>query len=1436
MSTVPKFDDDDFIPLNQVEDEEDDFIPLGQPKTAQRKIRPSNPIRQGVAGLSDIATGIPMLAGAVGSAVGTTFDRDDDPETHWGQELMKNLMANSVFKFGDRGRRAVNEALGIEEPISIEDQGARLLTSLFIPGVGPLGAVAGGTGKAAMAARMLTPLVRIQKGKPVQNVARIGAQFGIGGGIDQGIRGYMESADPGGIGATLTPPIWSKAAREGVDADKYGEALSQMKSIHAQADADGDGEVDDFVPLSGEDVSAEVDDFVPVQTAESVNDELNRYRPEQADTDRKMGASEDESIAKAAVVTAGVAAMAIFGARYARSLRPMAGKLTEGMDVKGKPLDSIQQAGRTIKDEGVAGAKKVTKQAIQSFNEKWIDGTSHLRRVLREVGMDESDVAQLDGMAVVDTYGSIVETLRTGKFAGSKIQTGKVAEIAEKIRALPQEQQDMWTDGVHALQEWGRRAAATKRFGEVDILDEFGQVVGSRRRAPGLWRSTSTGGKELITDPELKEAIKALRSNDALYKMAKDLAKINDDVLKVAVDRNVLTPAIAKQWKAMHTFKDPFDTKKNMTFYMPSQALTGTDGTWGKLVKMMGFHTTKAKELDGPASWKGLDLEIEGSTSRPLDPLSSTADYMFQILDHVNRSNTQMNILRRLTGIDVDNTGAVTIKANADAMQSGVRFVGRLDPEEGANKVTGNMRWRVSGEGKSKGNLSPDEMSIRKELGIGSDNNPLAFLNTNERIIVQHKGQFYMFQVDNPHLKTALSLDPRLTGPIEQFFNQWKNNFTAFTTGRFSVFGPTSFLYNQQLATLSAFSQHGYREGMRTWVDSFRGAYEMFSYNVARDVTRILKRNLDENTGMFANMAPEAARKLTNMLERKIENSIVGIVQRESGRLASGLGASQVSGNITDILETAVPHLYKTYGANALPLIARTWTNLNNSLHEGAALGRVMRVVSNKGGLKAIKDEDVGRLMRTGVREAKDLVGDVMRRGTSPVARAFHASVPFSGAMFQAGAVVGNAIHKNPKMFTTALLTTVALPVAMEVTWNNAIDPDATFTTTTVDGEEKTWTYRDYYWNGFTAQQRNDNMILFVPGKPPWEASLIPISPEFTLIRSIMIEGMDTLFNLAGGDARATGNNGDHFLAALTRVLDIPVPPPAGAAIALATGMDFRAGFHTTIDDKGKDSMTFLHATPSGKSRIGGDKGVKESGDEFGTRTVQRLYDQFGAGAAASIAVAEAYYGGRDDEIQPFTDRIGRAFSEAGQMARKQARWTSPLFGKALSPNPNDHIGKELLVKRKTLEHARDMWERTSTGGMASAEGKLAGGNTMTGVDDPIYQAVILDAKPLLAEIGKMDDKVADIKRKITTAENASVMYKETGERVPVNAKQKRDYIDAWKLQISSFKAMQLEFINKFERQLSEVLTDRLGRKIDIDLATLTPRTNLPKQPTGSPN
>ena len=115
------------------------------------------------------------------------------------------------------------------------------------------------------------------------------------------------------------------------------------------------------------------------------------------------------------------------------------------------------------------------------------------------------------------------------------------------------------------------------------------------------------------------------------------------------------------------------------------------------------------------------------------------------------------------------------------------------------------------------------------------------------------------------------------------------------------------------------------------------------------------------------------------------------------------------------------------------------WTNVNAALHEGTALGRVMREAdrfkAGGGDVTQMSDAAVGNMYRKWAAGAKNLVGDVRRRGTTPMATLFHASVPFSGAMFQAWAVVGNAFRKNPGKFGLALATTIGLPTAMEVTW-----------------------------------------------------------------------------------------------------------------------------------------------------------------------------------------------------------------------------------------------------------------------------------------------------------------------------------------------------------------------------------------------------------------
>ena len=1399
--------------------------------TTPAKTRPSDVGWQGLAGVSDIATGIPMLLGAAGSAIGTTFSRDDDPESHWGQEFMKNLMENSFFKAGMGGRMWVNEALGIEEPLSLEDQAARLATSTFIPGIGWLGAIAGGTTKLAMAGRLLTPLVRMQKGKPIQNISRIGIQAGIGGGIDQAVRGAIDHYAPDSAGATVMPPMWSKRAIEGVDTPQYIKALQTVKAAHQS---------------SGEEDGIDLTMFDSPTT--ELNDEFNKLNPELADVDRKLENNEEVVTTKNAMIMSTLAILSAVGAKKITSLRNMPSKLTEGMDVTERP-SALASAWGTIKDQPITGTVDVARRATQSFNEKWVDGTAHLRRALKEAGMGDEAIARLDGQAVVDTFGSVIEALRTGEFAGVQgFKTGSVAELAQKIRAMPKERQQIWNDGVAALHEWGRRDLATVRHGMVDVTKgqkatgtridpRTGEEIGTRRRAPGLWGKDTQGNKVLKEDDEIKAAIQALRNDEELFRHSRELAKINDDILEVAVKRGVLTDDIANGWRAKHIFVDPTDPSKAASLmYIPTKNITGRGGTWGKLAELMGFHTSKGDELwSGPANWKALDLEVEGSTLKPIDPLNATADHMFQVVDHVNRSRVQWNMLSQLAKVKVNaRTGAVeSFHGTGD-----VKFIGRIDPRESPD--ASNVRWHLAGEGHADDVLSPAERNMRRQLGADTpDFNPMNLVDKTNRIIVQKKGQFYMFEVANPHLKRALDMDPRITSGYLKFMNQWKNNFTTFTTGRGSTFGPTSFLYNQQLAAISAMSNVGFREGAITWLDSFRGAFEMFSYKVSQDVVQMLKRNLDQNTGLFANLAPDVAKALTRRLERKISNSILGAVQRESGALSSGIGSTQISGNITDVLEQAAPHLYNTYGANALPMLWRFWTHMNSSLHEGTALGVVMRDITRKGGLKALPDKQVGNIIRSSVRKAKDRVGDVRRRGTSVASDAFHTHVPFSGAMLQAWSVLGQAMRDHPYRFMGAVALTVGMPAAMEVTWNNAIEPDAKFTRTTVDGEVQEWTYRDYYWNGFTTQQRNDNMIMFVPGKPPWEAILMPIAPEFSLFRGVVIEGMDVLFNLSVGDARKTGNNGDHILAGLTRIFDIPVPPVYGALVAGATKMDFRAGFHTSIDEEGKTVMRLLHATPGGISRIGGDAGIKESGDELSIRTVQILYDLFGAGGATAVAMAEAYYGGKDDEVQPQTDRWGRAFSEAGIMFNKQARWVNPLFGKSLSPNPNGDQAKSLISKRKALELALSRLTTISSEGRAQAPTEVAGGNTLMGIEDPIYREVAASAGPLLAEIGKLDDSIARLKRKISSSENASVLNREDGTQVPVNATQKRRFIDAWKLQISSLRAVQLHQLVDYEKRASEYLTTMLGREdnpVILNLSNLSPRSNLPKQPTGSPN
>ena len=86
----------------------------------------------------------------------------------------------------------------------------------------------------------------------------------------------------------------------------------------------------------------------------------------------------------------------------------------------------------------------------------------------------------------------------------------------------------------------------------------------------------------------------------------------------------------------------------------------------------------------------------------------------------------------------------------------------------------------------------------------------------------------------------------------------------------------------------------------------------------------------------------------------------------------------------------------------------------------------------------------------------------------------------------------------------------------------------------------------DYYWNGFTDLQRASNRIVFRPGKPPWQAIMIPISPEWGLVRGIVLDGMNELYGYNRvGSLKEMAERGElewlQTHVGLARVADVPL-------------------------------------------------------------------------------------------------------------------------------------------------------------------------------------------------------------------------------------------------------------------------------------------------------
>ena len=1462
------------------------------------RVLPVNPVKQGVAGLSDILTGIPAVPGMLHELVATTVQRDDDPNTSWGTEFMKNLGENPFVKFSHGMRMGVNKLLDIPEPVSLLDQPLRLAASFAIPGPGW---ITKGAGMAPALIRTVTPFVKA--GTKKQTIARGLTQLGIGGGMDQGMRAYIESDEAlqNTPAATLMPTMWNPNARPTWLGGTGGIPRAEWEKARATVLAPQD------TPPDGAPQGLNFDDYEAVSTQE-VNDEINSQTDSDIAMDRKLEDNERTELIKKGIGGSILIGLLALLGKNKNYIKGYPSDLTKDMPIKGgeRPLKTAQEQGWTgpeaatksnreiqleewineidellknpeelaqkakdkqyapdlveykqnlledraqwvrflqrernkrkasaeeespttgavedgpIKSSGGvvkrlldAAARTTAGKKLRTAYETGVDQESHAERLVFEALMTKPGMTAEKAQEIarntanassIDSVRAVKELYESGNFSEAfnvVMSTEKLAPILRTLQGMSKERQKIFNDGLLARTEKQRRA-------------EFGEGASFVRDKDGNpWSDTT-----------INSAIHALKMDDELFKFSTQISTIMDDMLKFTVARRVLRQDIVDGWKAK--FVDEVGNA-----YLPGMVTTSKGTYLSRLARLLGHNTTKGKELGMMARFKAIADDPELPRYKPLDPISSIQQYMHDIVDFVNRNNAEYNMLSYLSGTRM-HKGTVVID-NANAGQH-AQFVGRYDSDVLGN-VKGNIKWsQVAGEGKSKGALTSAEKNVRKKFNFDERTSIEDWIAKHDDLmVVTRDGESLIYNVPDPLLRSAIKMDRKLTGYWPQFFNQWSKNMMALTTGRGSPFGFAAFLYNQQVSTLAVTSGQGFKEGAIQWLGSFRGIWQHFSHNVAKDISTILTRNLDREFGLFQNLAPEQAKALRGWAQKKIQNVMMQDLQTESGLVTSAYQGSPYSGNITNALESVVMPMRETYGANALPFIWRTWKNINDAFHEGPALAKAMRLA---GEAEIPTGAGKGKFWREVGRQTREVTGDVNKLPSNPTMRNIHASIPYWGAMWQGWSVAGRALKKNPGKFGAAVMGTIVFPTAMEIIWNSTADGDQTWDIQNADGTVQKMTKREHFWKFLSPEQRNNSRILYIPGKHPSEAIIIPAEPMFSLVRGTTIELMDLFFNLSDG---VTTDNGDHMLAGLTRFFDIPTPPPLGAAMAFADeGKDFRIGLNVVTDPEEGKSFSFLHAAPRGNSRVGGDRNVRATGDEFSIRMGAVVTELGGAGMQTLLAASNAYFGGRDDVKVPFSEGFPRFLSEAGLGLKKSARFVNPLFPGTLSFNPNNETTRKLFAARTSLTEIVERTKILNTGGMSATGRLLAGGDTLVPTEDPIEHQLMTIAPTILAEITKMDGLIKDLKDKVTQARNANKLFGEGGRVIiPKSAQEKQNYIDAWNLDIATLKALQWQVIETHMQEFNEMMSRKLRRNINIDLTAYSPRSNLMKESTSSPN
>jgi len=606
-----------------------------------------------------------------------------------------------------------------------------------------------------------------------------------------------------------------------------------------------------------------------------------------------------------------------------------------------------------------------------------------------------------------------------------------------------------------------------------------------------------------------------------------------------------------------------------------------------------------------------------------------------------------------------------------------------------------------------------------------------------------------------------------------------------------------------------------------------------------------IAKSIGTSTGFFKN-----SHKLQKTLHNRYSNSLLARVRSETGRTTTGIGSAEQSlKEMADGFGGVIPEKYMDnivnfYGVRELGVVKQMWKAFNNAANEGPAFGVIQREIGKHIQMGHNPTPKEIAAIRKAVESGKTHAGDMSRRGASTFVQGINATIPFSSAMLQSWNALGSAAKADWKAFAVGAGALIGIPTLSELAYNAGLSQ--AFPEGFKDASGTSWTYDDYYWNGYTTQQRADNMIIFIPGQPPWEAFLIPISPEWGLMRAVVMESADAIFNLSQTGAIAEANTSgikvgrDQGLAALHRVLDLPLPPVLAAGLSWS-GTDIRAGFNVNNGenpDAPATSVSFLEAIPIGTGeRITGRMGrTKDVNGAIDKKYAAMIKDILGAGGSAYVALHEAINAGTTNIGGSIGEGLAQGVESLIDSGRRQARYIQPLpwvGGKVFKTNPNEEIASSLHGKRQALfSLSKDM--KVLMGGQQQimVDGKPTDINTVIPTQDPIRQDIAMEADIIKNNIAMVDKKISDLRAEISKLGLATNLGSQ---------RERQDIIDGKNSEIQAWKSQQLGVLHDWEDGISEMLTKKYKRDITVDLGggmgkTIAARPNLDLSGKALPN